>query len=61
VADAEFEAHRIGLIIDHREERLPLPAERLEVAELAVICVVLKCGRLFFGEIIGHPGGWREI
>jgi hypothetical protein len=32
VADAELDAHRIGFIVDYREERLALPAERLEVA-----------------------------
>ena len=60
-ADAEFEAHRIGLIIDHREERLLLSSERREMPESAVISIMLECGCPTFGEILGHPSCRREI
>ena len=61
VADAELDAHRICLIVDHCEKRLSLPAERFEVAQLAVIRVVFKRGCPTFGEIVGHSGSRREI
>jgi hypothetical protein len=44
VTDAEFDAHRIALIVDYREERLLLPAERLEVPQGAVIGIVFNRG-----------------
>jgi len=40
---------------------LSLPAERFEVAQLAVIRVVFKRGCPTFGEIVGHSGSRREI
>jgi len=61
MADAKLDAHRIGLIVDDREECLLLPGERLEVAQLAVICVVLKRDCPTFGKVIGHSSCWREI
>ena len=61
MADAELDAHWIGLVVDHREKRLLLPTERLEVAEAAVIGVVLKCGCPTFGEIVGYPSRRSEI
>jgi hypothetical protein len=61
VADAELNAHRIAFIIEHREERLLLPVERVEMAQAAVAGIVLKCGCPSFGEIVGHPCRRCEI
>ena len=42
MADTELNAHRIAFIVDHREERLLLPVERVEMAQAAVARIVLK-------------------
>ena len=61
MADAELNAHRIAFIIEHREERLLLPVERVEMAQAAVAGLVLKRGCPSFGEIIGRPSLRCEI
>ena len=61
MADAELNVQRIGLVVEYREERLSLPAERLEAVQLAIVRVVLKCDCPSFGKIVGHPRCRREI
>ena len=70
MADAKLDAHRIGLIVDDREKSLSLPRWWLEVAQLAVVCIVLKRGCPSLREIVGHraagakssePKPWNEV
>ena len=60
MAYAEFDTHRIGLIVNHREERL-LPSERLEVVQPAIISIILKRGCPPLRKIIGDTSLWRKI
>jgi hypothetical protein len=43
VTDAELDSDRIALIVDDREERLLLPADRLEMAEAALAVGGIAC------------------
>ena len=61
MADAELNPQRIGLVVEYREERLSLPAERLEAVQLAIVRIVLKRDCPSFEKIVGHPRCRREI
>ena len=61
MADAEFDIYRFPSVVDHREQRLILPGERLKMAKPAEIGVVLDCCGPAFGKIISDPRRRREI
>jgi hypothetical protein len=61
VADAGFDIDGLAAVVDYGEERLLLVAQAGEVAELAVIGVMLERDGPGLGEIVIDPRRRREI
>ena len=43
MSHAKLKVQWVAVVVDNREKRMVLPAERCEIGETAVICIVLDC------------------
>jgi len=43
VSYAKLKVQWVAVVVDNPEKRMILPAERFEIGETAVICIVLDC------------------
>jgi hypothetical protein len=61
MTDTEFDIHRFARTIDHSEQRMHGPAERLKTVKHAIVAILLRRYRPLIRHLIGDTFGRREI